>query len=54
MPTVEICPCPDTHPSAIKAGAAWVEAIGNVPIVLTREVPGFIINRIQAACVREA
>jgi 3-hydroxybutyryl-CoA dehydrogenase len=54
MPTVEICPCPDTHISVIRAGAAWVEALGNVPIVLTREVPGFIINRIQSACVREA
>jgi 3-hydroxybutyryl-CoA dehydrogenase len=54
MPTVEICPAPKTHPSVLRAGAAWVEAIGNVPIVLTREVPGFIINRIQTACVREA
>ncbi|MDR2076492.1 MAG: 3-hydroxyacyl-CoA dehydrogenase family protein, partial [Desulfovibrio sp.] len=49
MPTVEICPCPATHPSVIKAASAWVQAIGNVPIVLTKEVPGFIINRIQAA-----
>ena len=54
MPTVEICPCPQTLPSVIDLAASWVEAIGNVPIILTREVPGFIINRIQSACVREA
>jgi 3-hydroxybutyryl-CoA dehydrogenase len=54
MPTVEICPCPETSPWVIRTAAAWVEAMGNVPLVLSREVPGFIINRIQSACVREA
>lgn len=54
MPTVEVCPCPSSLPSVISAAAAWVEAIGNVAIILNKEVPGFLINRIQAACVREA
>ncbi|MDR2503947.1 MAG: 3-hydroxyacyl-CoA dehydrogenase family protein [Deltaproteobacteria bacterium] len=54
MPTVEVCPCPDTLPAVIATAAAWVEDIGNVPIVMNKEVPGFLINRIQSACVREA
>jgi 3-hydroxybutyryl-CoA dehydrogenase len=54
MPTVEVCPGPATLPSVCAASAQWVELIGNVPIVMSKEVPGFLINRIQAACVREA
>jgi 3-hydroxybutyryl-CoA dehydrogenase len=54
MPTVEVCPCPATLPSVCAVSAQWVELIGNVPIVMAKEVPGFLINRIQAACVREA
>jgi 3-hydroxybutyryl-CoA dehydrogenase len=54
MPTVEVCPCPATLRSVLDVSAAWVEFIGNVPIVMNKEVPGFLINRLQAACVREA
>jgi len=38
----------------VDACAAWVESMGNVPIVMNKEVPGFLFNRLQAACVREA
>ena len=55
MRTVEVCPCPSTLPSVLDVCAGWVETmIGNVAIVMNKEVPGFLINRIQAACVREA
>jgi 3-hydroxybutyryl-CoA dehydrogenase len=54
MPTVEVCPGPATLKSVCDISEKWVEYLGNVPVVLTREVPGFLINRIQAACVREA
>jgi 3-hydroxybutyryl-CoA dehydrogenase len=54
MPTVEVCPGPATLASVCTTSAQWVELIGNVPIVMSKEVPGFLINRIQAACVREA
>jgi 3-hydroxybutyryl-CoA dehydrogenase len=54
MPTVEVCPCAKTLPSARALCAQWVESIGNVPIVLEKAVSGFLINRIQAACLREA
>jgi len=54
MPTVEVCPCPATLHSVVDTCAAWVESLGNVPIVMNKEVPGFLFNRLQAACVREA
>jgi len=54
LPTVEVCPCPATLRSVVDTCASWVESLGNVPIVMNKEVPGFLINRIQAACVREA
>jgi 3-hydroxybutyryl-CoA dehydrogenase len=37
-----------------KTAAQWVESLGNTPIELTMAVPGFVINRIQAAILREA
>jgi 3-hydroxybutyryl-CoA dehydrogenase len=54
MPTVEVCPCSATAESVRKTAAQWVESIGNMPVELTAAVPGFIINRIQAAVLREA
>ena len=54
MPTVEVCPGPSTAPGVKEAAAAWVTSLGNMPIVLEKEVRGFLINRIQMACLREA
>jgi 3-hydroxypropionate dehydrogenase (NADP+) len=31
-----------------------MEKIGKIPVVLNREVPGYIVNRLQAALLREA
>lgn len=54
MPLVEICPTDATRPEACALAARWVESLGNVPVTLRQEVPGFIVNRIQSACLREA
>ncbi|MDR2604692.1 MAG: 3-hydroxyacyl-CoA dehydrogenase family protein [Desulfovibrio sp.] len=54
MPTVEVCPCSATSDAVRKTAVQWVESIGNMPIELSTAVPGFIINRIQAAVLREA
>ncbi|MDR3175114.1 MAG: 3-hydroxyacyl-CoA dehydrogenase family protein [Desulfovibrio sp.] len=54
MPTVEVCPCSATLESVQKTAAQWVESIGNMPIELSTAVSGFVINRIQAAVLREA
>ncbi|MDR3090132.1 MAG: 3-hydroxyacyl-CoA dehydrogenase family protein [Desulfobulbaceae bacterium] len=54
MPTVEICPSAHTLASVCQAAVDWVESIGNRPIILEKFVPGFLINRIQTAVLREA
>ncbi len=54
MPTVEVCPGPATLPSVRKVGVAWVDSIGSIPIEMETEVQGFLINRVQYACLREA
>lgn len=54
MPIVEVCPIRQTLQAVRDAGVLWVRSLGNEPVVMEREVPGMIINRIQAACLREA
>ena len=54
MPTVEVCPGPATLPSVRALCVRWVESLGSVPIEMEKEVQGFLINRIQYACLREA
>ena len=54
MTPVEVSPIAATLPSVREKGARWVESLGNVPIPLETELQGFIVNRIQAACLREA
>ncbi|MDR2489102.1 MAG: 3-hydroxyacyl-CoA dehydrogenase family protein [Desulfovibrio sp.] len=54
MSPAEISPIPATLPAIRALSARWVKSLGNVPIELEKEVKGFIVNRIQAACLREA
>ncbi|MDR2162019.1 MAG: 3-hydroxyacyl-CoA dehydrogenase family protein [Desulfovibrio sp.] len=54
MLPVEICPVPATLPSVLELGESWVRSLGRVPLRLNREVEGFIVNRLQCACLREA
>ncbi|MCC8194171.1 MAG: 3-hydroxyacyl-CoA dehydrogenase family protein, partial [Deltaproteobacteria bacterium] len=54
MPTVEVCPGPATLPSVRTVCAGWVESLGGIPVEMEKEVQGFLINRIQYACLREA
>jgi 3-hydroxybutyryl-CoA dehydrogenase len=54
MSPVEVTPIPESLPAVRALGARWVESLGNTPICLEKEVKGFIVNRIQAACLREA
>ena len=54
VPLVEVTPVPATLQSVREQGSRWVESLGNVPVSLDTEVQGFIGNRIQAACLREA
>ena len=54
VPLVELSPGDHTSPKTIKKTYKLMEDIGKVPVVLRREVPGFIANRLSAALWREA
>lgn len=53
IPAVEIVPAPWTSPDTIKKTADTLEAIGNAPIVMRREIDGFVVNRLQGALLEE-
>lgn len=50
----EIVPAPFTAPAAVRDAQRIVESVGLTPIVLRKEVKGFIFNRLQGAVLREA
>ena len=54
VPVVELCGAPWTS-AATKASARKIlEAVGQVPIDVKREIDGFILNRLQVALLSEA
>ena len=53
-PIVELVPAPWTRPGAVKAVRALMERVGQSPVEMTREVEGFILNRLQAVLLMEA
>lgn len=54
VPLVEIVCGKKTSPEVVKSVRALVESIGRSPAVLNKYVPGFIVNRLTAALLREA
>lgn len=54
IPLVEIVPAPWTAPETVEQARALYAACGQAPIVLKREVPGFVVNRLQGAFLHEA
>jgi 3-hydroxybutyryl-CoA dehydrogenase len=54
MPLVEIVPGEGTDPAVLALLRTWSEQLGRRPIVLHRDVPGFVANRLQYALLREA
>jgi ketoreductase RED1 len=54
MPLVEIVPGQGTAPEAVQEALAFYRALGKVPVVLHREINGFVGNRLQAAVLRES
>ncbi len=54
VPLVELSPGNLTSPETVKTTFRLMEDIGKVPVVLKKEVPGFIANRLSAALWREA
>ena len=54
LPVVEIVGGEQTHRETVKTTQEFMKAVGKIPIVLNKEVPGYIVNRLQAALLREA
>jgi len=54
IPLVELVPGKQTDPQVLAETKALLESLGKVPVVLRKEVPGHIANRLQAAVWREA
>ena len=54
IPAVEIVPAPWTAPTTVERTAALLRAAGHAPIVMKREIDGFVMNRMQGALLEEA
>jgi 3-hydroxybutyryl-CoA dehydrogenase len=54
VPLVEIVPHAQTTAAAVEMAKDWVTKLGNTPVVLQKEVAGFVGNRLQYAMLREA
>ncbi len=54
VPFVEIVPEENTASTIVQIVKDLMESIKQKPIVLTREYPGFVLNRLQVALVNEA
>jgi len=50
---VEVVRGPDTADWAMERATDFVEAVDRDPVVVQRDAPGFVWNRVQAAVVRE-
>jgi 3-hydroxybutyryl-CoA dehydrogenase len=54
VPLVEVVAGERTDPDVVETLRGWMEALGKAPIVLRRDTPGFVANRLQYGLVREA
>lgn len=54
VPLVEVCPAPWTAPEVVARVVELQRAVGQSPVVLRKEVTGFIVNRLQGALLAEA
>ncbi len=53
MLAVEVTKGPKTSAATMRRLLGWMDELGKVPIVLARDVPGMLINRVQHAMFRE-
>ena len=52
-PVVEVVPSPRTNERVVATTLRLLQDIGKLPIHLRRELPGFLVNRVQVAIQRE-
>jgi L-gulonate 3-dehydrogenase len=54
VPAVEVVPAPWTSPDTVERARAFLVSAGHAPIVMKRELDGFVMNRMQGALLEEA
>jgi len=54
IPAAEVVPAPWTDPVIVQRAATFLRAAGHAPIVMKRELDGFVMNRLQGALLEEA
>jgi L-gulonate 3-dehydrogenase len=53
VPLVELVPAPWTRQEVMSKVRELMEKIGQSPVTLRRESPGFALNRVQYAAINE-
>jgi 3-hydroxyacyl-CoA dehydrogenase len=54
IPAAEVVPAPWTEAAVVARTADFLRAAGHAPIVMKRELDGFVMNRLQGALLEEA
>jgi len=54
IPLVEVVPSDKTGPGIVETVLAFLRRVGAEPVLISKELPGFIGNRLQYAVLREA
>ena len=54
IPAAEVVPAPWTAPQIVERARSFLIAAGQAPIVMKRELDGFVMNRMQGALLEEA
>jgi L-gulonate 3-dehydrogenase len=54
IPAAEVVPAPWTDPEVVERAATFLRSVGHAPIVMKRELDGFVMNRLQGALLEEA
>jgi L-gulonate 3-dehydrogenase len=54
LPVVELVPTPKTDPAATERCRQLMVDAGQVPVLLKKEIEGFVMNRLQAGVICEA
>lgn len=54
VPVVELVPAPWTDPACVTEARRLMAQVGQAPVCLSREIDGFVLNRLQGALLNEA
>ncbi len=54
LPIVELVPAPFTDPGVVRTARGILAAAGMSPVLIRKELEGFVFNRLQGAVLREA